>query len=146
VFGFLNVGVQILKIVQPGRMFVMLDDGQVPGLGEPSQLARTHAEIQSRFFRSQQPSRDVTRYAHLPSKDQAQSRHSDFAFVQTVDSVPLGEAKEAAADYQSCAFHRKRAKFREQGQDHLLALFASNGVTGVGYASHHSPIKTEHGP
>jgi len=47
----------------------VLDDGQLTGLGEPSQLAWTHAEVQSRLFRSQQPSRDVTSYAHLPSKN-----------------------------------------------------------------------------
>jgi len=67
--GFFNVGVQIVKIVQPGRVLVVLDDGQLTGLGEPSKLAWTHAEIQSRFFRSQQPSRDVTRYAHLSPKN-----------------------------------------------------------------------------
>ncbi|MGA2858466.1 MAG: hypothetical protein ABSE40_16465 [Candidatus Sulfotelmatobacter sp.] len=68
-FGFLNMGVQIVKVVQPGRALVVLDDGQLTGLGEPSQLAWTHAEVQSRLFRSQQPSRDVTSYAHLPSKN-----------------------------------------------------------------------------
>ena len=63
------MGVEVVKIVQPGRVFVMLDNGQLTGLGEPSQLARTHAEIQSRVFRSQQPLRNVTRYAHLSLKD-----------------------------------------------------------------------------
>jgi hypothetical protein len=96
--GFLNVGVQIVKVIQPRRVLLVLNDGQLTRLGEPSQLARTHAEIQSRFFRSQQPPRDVTRYAHLPSEKQAQSRHSDFLCVQALDSVPLGEAEEAATD------------------------------------------------
>ena len=67
-FGFLNVCVQIVEIVQPRRVIIVLDNRQLARLGESSQLARTHSEIQSRLFRSQQPSRDVTRYAHLPSK------------------------------------------------------------------------------
>jgi hypothetical protein len=40
----------------------------------------------------------VTCDSHLRSKDWAQSRHSDFSFVQAPDSVPLGEAKEPATD------------------------------------------------
>ena len=67
--GFLYMGVQIVKIVQPRGVLVVLDDGQLTGLGESSQLARTHAEVQSSLFRSQQPSRNVTPHAHLPSKD-----------------------------------------------------------------------------
>jgi hypothetical protein len=68
--GFLNVGIQIVKIVQPRRVpIVVPDDRQLTGLGKPSQLAGTDAEVQGCLFRSQQPSLDVTRYAHLPSKD-----------------------------------------------------------------------------
>jgi len=66
--GFFYMGVQIVKIVQPGRVLVVLDDGQLTGLGEPSQLARAHAEVQSRLFRSQQPSRNVICYSHCPRK------------------------------------------------------------------------------
>ena len=67
--GFLYVAVQIVKIVQPRRVLVVLDDGQLTGLRESSQFARADAEIQSRLFRPQQPSRNVSCYAHLPSKD-----------------------------------------------------------------------------
>lgn len=74
--GFLYMGVQIVKIVQPRRVLVVLDDGQFTGLRESSELARTYAEVQSRLFRSQQPFRNVIPYTHLTSKDWAQSRHS----------------------------------------------------------------------
>jgi len=69
VLGFLNVSIQIVKVIQPRRVNLVLNNGQLTGLGEPSQLARTHAEIKSRFFRSEQPPRNVTRYAHLPPKE-----------------------------------------------------------------------------
>jgi hypothetical protein len=96
--GSLNVGVQIVKVIQPRRVLLVLNDGQLTRLGEPSQLARTHAEIQSRFFRSQQPSRDVTCNAHLPSRNQAQSRHNDFPSLQDIDCVRHGEAEQDATD------------------------------------------------
>jgi hypothetical protein len=41
--GFLNVGVQVVEIVQPGRVLVVPDNGQLTGLGESSEFARTHA-------------------------------------------------------------------------------------------------------
>jgi len=43
--GFLDVVVQIVNVVQPGRALVMLNNGQLTRLGEPSQLSRTHAEV-----------------------------------------------------------------------------------------------------
>jgi hypothetical protein len=68
VLRFLDVGIQVVNVIKPRGPFVVLNDGECPILGESAELAGTHAEIHSSFFRSQQPSRDVILDAHQPLK------------------------------------------------------------------------------
>jgi hypothetical protein len=50
---FVDVIVQVVYIVEPRRMFVVLNDRQLAALGEPTKLARTHAKIPGGLFRPQ---------------------------------------------------------------------------------------------
>jgi hypothetical protein len=81
--GFLNMSVQIVEVVQPGRVLVVLNNRQITGLGESSQLARTHAQIQSCFFRSQKPSSDVARCSHLFFKNLGTMQAQQFSSPST---------------------------------------------------------------
>jgi len=42
---FFDVIVQVVYIVESGRIFVVLNEGQLAALSEPAQFSWTHAEI-----------------------------------------------------------------------------------------------------
>jgi hypothetical protein len=51
VFALFNVIVHVAQIVEKRRTLIMLDDWQLSGLREPSQLSGTHSKVCRRLFR-----------------------------------------------------------------------------------------------